>query len=66
MCWSCGRVYEEILESVRKRDKNDMEKEFGALKIADGATYIDSTDLTPDEVFEKIKDLVDEKGDKHV
>lgn len=51
-------TYEEILESVRKRDKNDMEKEFGALKIAEGAVVIDTTNLTPEEVFEKIKTLV--------
>ena len=52
-------TYEETLESVRKRDKNDMEKEFGALKIADGATVIDTTNLTPNEVFERIKQLID-------
>lgn len=59
-------TYEEILESVSKRDKNDMEKEFGALKIADGAIYIDSTDLTPEEVFEKIKEVAYEKGKKNI
>lgn len=51
-------TYEEILESIRKRDKNDMEKEIGALKIAEGATVIDTTNLTPEEVFEKIAELV--------
>lgn len=52
-------TYEEILESIAKRDKNDMEKEMGALKVADGATVIDTTYMTPEEVFEKIKELVE-------
>ena len=47
-------TYEEILESVRKRDKNDMEKEYGALKVADDATIIDTTNLTPDEIANTI------------
>lgn len=55
-------TYEETLESIRKRDKNDMQKEMGALKIAEGATVIDTTDLTPEEVFEKIKILVENKN----
>ena len=54
-------TYEEILESIRKRDKNDMEKEMGALKVADGAVVLDTTNLTPEEVFERIKELVEKK-----
>ena len=54
-------TYEETLESIKKRDKNDMEKEMGALKIAEDATVIDTTHLTPEEVFEKIKILVEDK-----
>ena len=38
--------YEEVLENIKARDKNDMEKEIGALKIAPGATVIDSTNMT--------------------
>ena len=52
-------TYEEILESVRKRDKNDMEKEYGALKVADDATIIDTTNLTPEEVYEKIRLIIE-------
>lgn len=54
-------TYEETLESIRKRDKNDMEKEMGALKIAEDAIYIDTTDLTKEEVYEKIKEIIDNK-----
>lgn len=52
-------TYEETLESIAKRDKNDMEKEMGALKIAEDAVVIDTTYLTPKEVFDKIKNLVE-------
>ena len=55
-------TYEETLESIMKRDKNDMEKEMGALKIAEDAIVIDSTNLTVEEVYEKIKKLIENKN----
>ncbi|MBN2546756.1 MAG: (d)CMP kinase [Spirochaetes bacterium] len=45
---------DSIKESIIKRDKNDKNKKFGALKIADNAIYIDTTNLTLDEVVNKI------------
>ena len=45
-----------------KRDKNDMEKEMGALKIAEDAVIIDSTNFTVEEVYEKIKKLIENKN----
>lgn len=51
--------YEEVLENLRFRDKNDREKEVGALKQAEDAIYIDSDNMTPqqeaDEVIKIIK-----------
>ena len=47
-------TYEEVLASIKKRDKNDMEKEVGALKKAKNAIYIDTTNLTIDAVCEKV------------
>ena len=46
--------YEEIAENIKTRDKIDMQKEIGALKKAEDAIYIDSTNLTIEEVVEKI------------
>ena len=57
-------TFEEVLENIRKRDKNDKEKEIGALKIAEDAIYIDTTNLTIDEVKEKIKSIIEEKRSK--
>jgi len=50
--------YEEVLENIRARDKNDKEKEIGALKIAQDAIYIDTTNLTIEQVKEKVKDII--------
>ena len=55
-------TYEEVLENVKMRDYNDMHKKVGALKKADDAIVVDSTNLTIDQVVEKIKDII--KGQK--
>lgn len=52
-------TYEEILENVKMRDFNDMNKPYGALKKAENAYVIDSTNLTIDEVVGKIKKLIE-------
>ena len=53
--------YDEILENIQKRDKNDMSKEYGALKIAEGSTYIDSSNMTIEEVTEKAIEIINKK-----
>lgn len=53
--------YEEVLENIRARDKNDKEKEVGALKIAEDAIYLDTTDLSIEEVKEKVKEIIRSK-----
>lgn len=47
-------TYEEVLENVRMRDYNDMHKKVGALKKAEDAIIIDSTNLTIEEVTDKV------------
>ena len=54
-------TYEEVLQNVRLRDKNDKEKEIGALKIAKDAVYIDTTNMSVTEEVEKIKNIIDQK-----
>lgn len=51
--------YNEIIENIKKRDKNDMQKEIGALKQAEDAIYIDSSDMTIEQVVERIIQLID-------
>ena len=56
--------YEEVLKSIEARDKNDIEKEMGALTIAEGAVVIDNTKLNLEETFERFKELIDDVKDK--
>ena len=53
--------YEEVLENIKARDKNDKEKEIGALKQADDAIYINSDNLTIDEVAETVIEAINNK-----
>lgn len=54
-------TYEEVLESIKNRDKSDKEREIGALKVADGATVIDSSNMTIKQVEDKISELINKK-----
>ena len=51
-------TYEEVLENVKMRDYNDMHKPYGALKKADDAIVVDSTNLSIGEVVENIKNII--------
>ncbi|MBO5478925.1 MAG: (d)CMP kinase [Clostridia bacterium] len=54
-------TYEEVLESVKRRDKEDSERKISPLKKADDAILVDSTNLTIDEVAQKIYSIIKEK-----
>lgn len=51
--------YEEILENIKKRDKNDMEKEVGALKVAPDAVVIDTTKMTVKQQADTMSKVID-------
>ena len=51
-------TYEATYDSIMKRDENDMKKEMGALKIAEGAVVIDSTEMSIEEVYEKVVEII--------
>lgn len=53
-------TFEEVREKIQARDENDMKKEMGALKVADGAIVIDNTDISIEGTFESIKKLIEE------
>ena len=52
--------YEEIKKSIEERDYNDMHKEVGALTRCDDQIYIDSTDMSIDEV---VNFIIEEVGE---
>jgi small subunit ribosomal protein S1 len=45
---------EEIRRSILERDEIDKNKEEGSLKIASGVVYLDTSDLTISQVYEKL------------
>ena len=47
--------YEEILENIKKRDYNDMHKEVGSLTRTEDSIYIDSTNMSIQEVVDEMK-----------
>ncbi len=51
-------TYEATYDSIMKRDENDMKKEMGALKIAEDAVVIDSTEMSIEEVYEKVVEII--------
>lgn len=53
--------FEEVLKSIHERDELDKAKKVGALKQADDAIYIDSTNMTIEEVENTISKLIDER-----
>ena len=51
-------TFEETLESINKRDFNDMNKEVGALKIAEDAIVVDTSELSIEEVYEELEQII--------
>ena len=50
--------YEEILESIKRRDEGDKTRPVGALKVADNAVIIDTTNMSIEEVTNKVKEII--------
>lgn len=57
-------TFEETLEAMKKRDYNDMHKPVGALKIAEDAIVVDTTNMTIEQVKEKVKEIILNKKEK--
>lgn len=59
-------TYEEVLEILKNRDKIDMEREVAPLKKADDAIEIDSTNMSIEEVVDKIVEIYYNKCDNRI
>ncbi len=53
--------YDSILEDIKKRDYQDSHRQFSPLKKADDAIEIDSSNLSIEEVVDRILVLANEK-----
>jgi cytidylate kinase len=54
----------DIQKAIEQRDKSDQERAFGPLKPAEDAIIVDTTNLSIEQVVEKLADYVKEKCSK--
>ena len=54
-------TYEEVIDNIRKRDYNDKTKEIGAIKATPESIVIDTTNLSIEDVENKIIKIIEEK-----
>lgn len=57
-----GRPFDEVLADLADRDRRDAEREHGAMRAADDAVELDTSDLSPPEVVGRIASLARERG----
>jgi CMP/dCMP kinase len=53
---------EEVREAMRERDRRDQDRADSPLRTAEDSIPIDTTDLTPDEVVQRIAELARKRG----
>lgn len=53
--------YEEILENIKFRDNNDKTSLVAPLKMAEDAVYIDCTNLSLDQLSNKVFEIIEDK-----
>lgn len=54
-------TYEEVLDSIIKRHKLETEREISPLVQAEDAIYLDSSNLTIEEVVARVIEIINEK-----
>lgn len=58
--------YDELLKDIIERDYNDSHREVAPLKQADDADFVDTTDMSIEDVIAHIKEVVHIKSKPHV
>ena len=56
-----NQSFNEVLQSIMERDKNDMNKKVGALKKAPDAIYVDSSKSNVNKIKQKIINIIRQK-----
>ena len=56
--------YNEVLKSIKKRDKNDYSRKLSPLKKTKDSVLINTTNLSKRACFLKIKKIIDKKLNK--
>src|SRR5262245_49728802 len=57
-----GEAVTEVREAIDTRDRRDRSREHGALRAAEDSIALDTTELTADQVVERIAELARERG----
>ncbi len=57
-------TYEQVLEDIKKRNEYDSKRDVAPLKKAEDAIYIDTTNLTIEEVVNKVLEIIKDKKSK--
>ncbi len=53
--------YDEVLQGIKERDRRDSTREIAPLKRAEDAIYVDSTNLSIEQVVEKMIKIIEER-----
>ena len=54
-------TYQKVLENIKQRYKAETERDIAPLKQAEDAILVDSTNMTIEEVVEKIEKIIKQK-----
>jgi cytidylate kinase len=57
-----GESVREVEEAMRDRDERDRQRSDSPLRVAEDSIYIDTTELSPEEVVEQIAELARARG----
>ena len=57
-------TYEQVLEDIKQRDYNDMNRKTAPLKQAEDAVLLDTTKMTMEQVIDKLTSMIKEVMDK--
>jgi cytidylate kinase len=57
-----GEPVEAVLQAIEARDQRDTVRRHGALRLAEDSVELDTTDLSIDQVVEKVVELARERG----
>ncbi len=60
-----GISFEQVLKDVEERDRLDIEREVSPLKVAEDAVVVDTSDMSPADVLNRLIEISQEKAKAH-
>lgn len=58
-------TYEQVLEDVIERDRQDTHREVAPLKVAEEAILVDTSDMSEEEVLSRLVDIARQKANEY-